>query len=374
MKIAFADFCQMRYDVRTVDSAPLGGTESAACYLTRALARQGHEVFLLGNVPVEGLYEGVGCISMQNAQSLSWQALDALVCMGRPGDPLALRRELAPGTRLISWQSHAADQPAVQFLRQPVLRDAYDAFAMVSRWQLEKYHALFGIDPGRMGIMRNAVGFAFERQFGPEEAILPHKSTPPVLAYTSTPFRGLDVLLGVFPRIRQAVPGTRLKVFSSTAVYQAQPARDESAFGHLYRRCRETDGVEYVGSLPQPALARALREVSLLTYPNTFAETSCISVMEAMASGCGVVTTDMAALPETCNGHACLVRVWPTPQEYFDDFVAQTVQALRDLVEHCDVAEAKLRAALNYINDSATWDLRARQWVQWIQEMNGWAR
>ena len=374
MKIAFADFCQMRYDVRTVDSAPLGGTESAACYLTRALARQGHDVFLLGNVPVEGLYEGVRCLAIQSAQSLPWQALDALVCMGRPGDPVALRRELAPATRLISWQSHAADQPAVQFLRQPALRDAYDAFAMVSRWQLEKYHAAFGIDPGRMGIMRNAVGFAFERQFGPDEAILPVKSMPPVLAYTSTPFRGLDVLLGVFPRIRQDVPGTRLKVFSSTAVYQAQPAKDESAYGHLYGRCREMDGVEYVGSLPQPALAGAMREVSLLTYPNTFAETSCISVMEAMASGCGVVTTEMAALPETCSGHARLVRVWPTPREYFDDFVAQTVQTLRELIERPEAAEARLRGALNHINDSATWELRAREWSQWIGAMKDRAR
>ncbi|HSZ58751.1 MAG TPA: glycosyltransferase family 4 protein [Tepidisphaeraceae bacterium] len=369
MNIAFADFCQLRYDVRTVGEAPLGGTESAACYLTRALAGQGHEVFLLGNVPAEGVYEGVRCVAMRSGHSLPWPTLDALICMGRPGDPVALGGVLAPRTRLISWQQHAADQPAVQFLRDPVRRDAYDAFAMVSRWQLEKYQAEFGIDPPRMGVMRNAVGFAFEKQFGPGEAILPHKGRPPVLAYTSTPFRGLDVLLEVFPRIRQAVPGTRLKVFSSTAVYQTEQARDEAGYGHLYRRCREIDGVEYIGSLPQPQLARALRGVWVLAYPNTFAETSCISVMEAMASGCRVVTTELAALPETCAGFARLVRAWPTSRQYFDDFVAQTVEVLREALEQPAAVEPQLRAAVNYINDSATWDLRARQWTQWIGDM-----
>jgi hypothetical protein len=369
MKIAFADFCRMRYDVRTVDSAPLGGTESAACYLTRALARHGNEVFLLGNVPVEGTFEGVRCVATRNGQSLPWQALDALVCMGPPGDPVGLRRALSPGTRLISWQQHAADQPAVQFLRHSALRDACDAFAMVSRWQLEKYHAAFGIDRARMGIMRNAAGFAFERQFGQGEAILPHKAMPPVLAYTSTPFRGLDVLLEVFPRIRQAMPGTRLKVYSSTVVYQTERAKDEAGYGHLYRKCREMDGVEYIGSLPQPQLARAVREVSLLAYPNTFPETSCISVMEAMASGCRVVTTEMGALPETCAGFARLIRVWPTPQQYMDDFVAQTVEILREAIEQPDTVGLRLRAAVNHINDSCTWDARARQWMQWIGQL-----
>ena len=61
----------------------------------------------------------------------------------------------------------------------------------------------------------------------------------------------------------------RLKVFSSLKVYQVTEDRDE--WEPLYRRCAETAGVEYVGSLTQPELARELRSVNILAYPNTFA-------------------------------------------------------------------------------------------------------
>ena len=77
-----------------------------------------------------------------------------------------------------------------------------------------------------------------------------------MFAYTSTPFRGLDLLVHVFPAIRKEIKGTTLRVYSSMAVYQNSGENDEAQFGPLYELCRETPGVEYVGSIPQQELAR----------------------------------------------------------------------------------------------------------------------
>jgi glycosyltransferase involved in cell wall biosynthesis len=133
-------------------------------------------------------------------------------------------------------------------------------------------------------------------------------SPSPVLTYTSTFFRGLDLLLYLFPKSRQRFTNVRLKVFSSLKVYQVTEEPDECE--PLYRRCAETAWVEYVGSLTQPELARKLRSVNILGYPNTFGETSCISVMEALASGCFVVTSKWGYLPETTAGFAPLIPLF----------------------------------------------------------------
>ena len=147
------------------------------------------------------------------------------------------------------WCTHAADQAAVQPLRDPVELGAYDGFAMVSSWQQEAYRQTFAIDPARMAVLRNAIAPAFAGKFLDGSAILPRKSVPPILAYTSTPFRGLNVLIDAFPSIREAVAGTRLQVFSSMKVYNVSAPQDEAEFGSLYRRCREVEGVEYRGSM-----------------------------------------------------------------------------------------------------------------------------
>jgi len=64
----------------------------------------------------------------------------------------------------------------------------------------------------------------------------------PFLTDISTLFRGLDLLLYLFPKIPQRFTDVRLKVFSSLKVYQVTEYRDE--WEPLYRRCAEAAGVE----------------------------------------------------------------------------------------------------------------------------------
>src|SRR5207248_8841406 len=115
--------------------------------------------------------------------------------------------------------------------------------------------------------------------------------------YTSTPFRGLDVLVAAFPAIRRRHPTVRLDVFSSMQVYDQPTSRDP--YKTLYDQCRATEGIDYRGSVTQPELAKALREASILSYPNTFAETGCIAAKDGLAAGLHVVSSDLGALPET---------------------------------------------------------------------------
>ncbi len=267
LRVALASYYPRPFQTETPYTKPLGGSESALCYLAEALAARGHEVFLLNAGGAAGLSRGLPCLPLNPAAFRRLPALDALVVQNCAGHGRALRAAVGSRTRLVFWSQHAHDQPAVQPLRDPAERGAYDAFVLVSEWQRAQYREAFGIDAGRSVVLRNGIGPAFVDLFprvdapsppaplpggarGEEEAITAAKSRPPVLAYTSTPYRGLDRLLEAFPRIREAVPGATLEVYSSWQIYGVPAAEDEARFGELYRRCRSMEGVEYIGPVP----------------------------------------------------------------------------------------------------------------------------
>ncbi len=369
MRIAFVDLLTWDYKVESAYQMPLGGSQSALCYLAEALAQQGHEVFLFNHTLRSGISCGVVCLHLSSMSPELTQSLDVLIIQNSPGHGVQIRSILGDQIPLILWTQHSYNQPATYPLQDPQERDIYDAIVLISDWQRDCFHQYLGINPSQTWVLRNAIGPAFANIFPADTSILAQKSQPPVLAYTSTPFRGLNILLDVFPRIRQAIPGTRLKVFSSMKVYQCAETEENSEYSALYRQCRDTEGVEYIGSIPQPDLARELKSVNVLAYPNSFAETSCIAVMEAMASGCRIVTSDLGALPETTAGFARLISMEPDWEIYKNHFVDEMIQILQEFTAtDTTKLETLLRQQVDYVNSSYIWSVRAREWVEWLTD------
>ncbi|WP_029007716.1 glycosyltransferase family 4 protein [Azospirillum halopraeferens] len=364
MRLAFLDFAGWTYTPDTPYERPLGGMQSAACYLAEALARRGHGVSLLtGDAPpvtVRG-------VAVQPATGEACRAAltgtDAAIVVGGCTATVAafLREAAPPPARLVLWTGHAHDQPAVAPLADPAVRGLFDSVALVSDWQRGRFHAAFGLDAGRTAVLRNAIAPAFEALIPEDEPVLAGRPRPPVLAYTSTPYRGLNLLLAGFPHLRPLVPGVRLRVFSSMAVYDGT-APEADPFTSLYDRARSLEGVEYVGAVPQPELARALRSVSCLAYPNSFEETSCIAVMEAMAAGCLIATCARAALPETLAGFGVTIPPDDDPGTFAGDFVQMLAWLLPRLQAEAPAFEDRLRRQVRHVNATGTWSVRAGEW------------
>jgi tetratricopeptide (TPR) repeat protein len=371
MRIAFATDSKLPLGIESPYQMPLGGAESALCYLAEALADQGHEVYLLNDSAPPGMSRGVRCVRGTAEAVQALQPLDALVELNIVGCAKKLRPFLVGKTATVLWAHHAADQPAAHRLYDPEHRAAYDGIAFVSEWQSRQYLQHFGISQERSAVLRNAIGPAFVGLFVDGTSVVAQKSRPAVLAYTSTPFRGLNLLLEVLPEIRRRIPETRLRVYSSMRVYQLAKVADEARYGELYRQCRETEGVDYIGAVPQPELSRELRSVAVLAYPNTFEETSCIAVLEAMAAGCRVVTSDLAALPETTAGFASLIPMFTAAgTDFRRSFVEAVVKVLEQFNQSggCEATE-HLRRQVAHVNKSCTWQVRAREWVQWLSSL-----
>ncbi|MBP2302746.1 tetratricopeptide repeat protein [Azospirillum picis] len=366
--IAFIDPTRGDYTPDTPRRQPLGGSQSALCYLTERLADAGATVTLVNGTRTPEVVRGVRCVPMASMSLDTLCGFDVVILLNGCAPDLVSRLRAAPGERrLVLWTQHAADEPAMRGLEAPALRACWDGFAFVSRWQMETYHAAFGIEPARSVVLRNGTAPAFAGLFAADESVLATKPWPPVLAYTSAPFRGLSVLLDSLPRIRAALPGTRLRVFSSLEGYQV--TADADPYRALYQRCRDTEGVEYVGALAQTDLADELRATTGLAYLNRFAETSCIAAMEAMAAGCVVVSSQLGALAETTDGFARLIPVPADPTEHALRFAEAVTDTFGSLHGDRPAWDRLLREQVDHATATMGWNGRARDWLDWLEDL-----
>ncbi len=372
MNWVFLDFVRIDYDVGTPEERPLGGSQSAMAYLALALARRGLRVTTLTGTSKPRDYRNVRCLRIDDIPAEVFSPQDTVVVVNcGPADVIEQVRPAIPERKIVLWTGHAHDQPAVQALRDSASVNKYDRICCVSNWQKSMFHQHLGVPLEKIEVTRNAIAPSFERLFRDETDIIRAKSPALRLAYTSTPFRGLEILLACFPAIQKLHPGCQLDVFSSMQVYGRNNEKDQ--YQSLYDRCRATDGIEYRGAVAQPVLAKELTATSILAYPNTFAETSCIAVMEALAAGMLVVTSDLGALPETCNGFARLVQPINKPQrtaeQFAMDYARNLDQAIRDWkTDHGGLIKKRFEQS-EAINATCTWDIRAAEWIRLAE---GW--
>lgn len=257
-----------------------------------------------------------------------------------------------PRPRVV-WLHHDTNQPSVQWCKNKALVATVSCFVFVSYWQRDKYLAAFGLPPERCVVLRNATEVAPD--FRPWEAA-------PVwrCAYTSTPFRGLSVLLDAWQRLKPA--NAELHIWSSMKLYVG----DDGPFNHLYERAQSLPGVAYHGIAPNPELRAALRRMHFLAYPSTFAETSCLAVIEAMAAGLRVIVPSFGALPETTCGYA---RVYAPNADaaahasVFADVLASELARPWSGAPELALAQQRHCAAVY------DWSRRASEWRQLINSL-----
>jgi glycosyltransferase involved in cell wall biosynthesis len=323
--------------------------------MARELVRCGHDVQVYSNCPNPGEYDGVSYIHYHRFFSdYPLNPWDAVIAF-RSFDPLLLGR-IAP--RMIFWCGDATNQPSLLHFEHASLQQNVDRIFCVSEWHRQTFMDQFHLPAEKVVATRN--GFVPER-------ITPYLERPATAsAYTSTPFRGLDILLRVFPEIRRRVSAATLEVFSSMQVYGWNSDDDRKAFGAVYGAAEQA-GVQWRGSVRQPELLQALGRTGLLLYPNTFEETSCIAAIEAQASGCVVVTSAKAGLSETvAHGETGIcIEGDPRSESYQRKFIEASCGLMRndDLFRKMSAA-ARDRAFRHY-----AWSSIAFEWTSILDSM-----
>ena len=192
----------------------------------------------------------------------------------------------------IHWQHQYHDQPSVLPIRDKNVQDKLNAIVFVSHHQKNLFEHYHGISKEKSIVIKNAI-WPFEKVEKPKDKIN--------LIYTSTPFRGLNILLGSFALVLQRRPELRnvtfLDIFSSMKLY----GYPDEKYTAMYEFANNHPNINYHGVVRQEDLRPYLQKSHIFAYPCIWEETSCCAAIEAMAAGAIPVVSNIGALPETCG-------------------------------------------------------------------------
>lgn len=261
--------------------------------------------------------------------------------------------------RLVYWNQLSYDQDIVKFLEDKENIDKIDNFVFVSHWQSEQFRKKFRIPGYKTTVIKNA-SIGVKQRTRNKEAITK-------ICYTSTPWRGLDVLLKSWEMIN--TDNCELHIFSSTKIYGDDFAsNNDSLYNDLYEKCKSMENVIYRGTIPNSQLRDELSNFDILAYPSTFEETSCIAVIEALSAGLRVITSNIGALPETTEG-------WSRMYEYLENKDLHAIKFAYILEQEIEkMRTGELEYSLNIqkqiYKPKWDWDQRIQEWINYLNILN----
>lgn len=207
-----------------------------------------------------------------------------------------------------AYTSPEAISPPVRLYRRlnyPRSARAADAIIINSNSLRAEIQRYLDVDPRKLKLIHEAVDHDLFEPGDPAAAAAHIRSygiTGPFVLFVSSlwPYKNCDGLLRAWALARADLPGRQLVVVG--------PGRDEKYLAALHALAGQlsiSGDVVFTGGVPLAETARFYQAAEVCVYPS-LNETFGLPILEAMACGCPVVTSDTSAMPETAGGAAIL--------------------------------------------------------------------
>ncbi len=347
----------------SLNTTGIGGSETALVCLATRLADQGHDVTVYSSSE-PGLYAGV-----LYRPHTAWDPTDDpdLLVVSR----IASAFDFPIGAKQSVLWCHDHTYPDLT----PERAGRISRVAVLSDWQRKRFERLYPHTADKLVVLRN--GITVDERWQPQPGFHDRK---PRCVYSSSADRGLDVLLEMWPRIRERVPDAELHVFygwdtfDRVAMLQPHLADYKRRVFELADAAGGEDGGVFMrGRLGQRDLAAEMLQARVWAYPTAFLETSCIGAMEARAAGLAVVTSALGALNETVGKHG--VRVpWDkdetSPANTKPGYQRRFVDFAVELLTNEDAWAAESARSRDGV-EAMDWADRAADWARAARGMAG---
>lgn len=243
--------------------------------------------------------------------------------------------------------------PEAEHLKDPKSRNRFQKLVFSSNWQYQQYRDYLGIPYDRNSTVIETGIEPIELVEKPKDKIR--------LIYTSTPHRGLEILVPVFIALAKKYPNIELDVFSSFGIYgSAWEARDKQ-YEPLFEACRNHPQINYHGWADQATVRAAYQRAHIFAYPCIWPETSCRSLIEAMSAGCLAVHPNFSALTDTSGGLTVQYDGDHEDMNIHANIFAQTLMYAIENIQNNDLSQI-LQFVKMYADTRFSWDVVIRKW------------
>jgi glycosyltransferase involved in cell wall biosynthesis len=387
--LLFIDYSE--WDYNTINERPLGGTESAIYNLSKIISKKYTVYVMTRAANIISINHNLHYLPL-NEEFIKSIRPDIVVFQGQSVLPRTFFTDINPNILLWNWIHHDI---SVDFIKPNVIHYPFDKYIFVSNWQKNRYIQQFKLPHNKCVILPNGISPFIQLDQ------LKHLSKEKTLVYFSTPYRGLIIAYYLFQVIKKYIPDIKFKVFScfgreiTKHKTEYLPIKDvneachndyDRYYKHIYELLIQDPHIEFYGSVPQKVLFDHVKTSMIFFYPNTYAETCCTSILEAMAHRCNVVSSELGAIPETANGFANLynpnidvlhdaystnhcvthpVQIDQLPESYQRQFMEKTIDLIVNY--YSDYNQQLLSNQQSYVSN-CTWEKRAEIFKRFIPE------
>lgn len=251
----------------------------------------------------------------------------------------------------VYWLHDLPEDPETSHLHDVNSRNRFHKLVFCGNWQYSRYQNVLKMPYDLQSIV-------IETPIDPLPNVQKDFSTIRLM-YTSTPQRGLGILVPVFEKLAEKYKNIHLDVFSSFKIYGWDEA--DKQFEPLYDRIRNHPQMTYHGFAPNETVKEHLLKAHIHAYPSTWLECNSRSVIEAMSAGLLCVHPNYGGLVDTAGGMTLM---------YQGDDDAQThAKAFYYALDHAiGVVEAEntqnyLKLVKMYADTRYNWTKITGQWT-----------
>ena len=257
----------------------------------------------------------------------------------------------------VYWLHDLPNDPETNHLKDASSRNRFHKMVFCGHWQYNQYLNLLNISPNDKCAVIDTPIVPIEYKA---------KSTDQVrLIYTSTPQRGLALLIPVFVELAKTKKNIHLDVFSSFSIYGWDQADDQ--FKELFEICKTHPQITYHGYASNDAVREAQQQAHIFAYPSIWQECNSRALIESMSAGALCLHPNLAGLSDTSGNLTSMYQYEEDHNVHANKFYHLLNQAI-DVV-HKDETQNYLRFVKQYADNRFNIVKIAGQWENLLVSM-----